>query len=41
MMGFRVFWLQGSAPYLGGGFGHFYNYAPVKIEYAVCVYIKQ
>ena len=26
---------MGSAPYLGGGFGHFYNYAPVKIEYAV------
>ena len=25
----------GSAPYLGGGFGHFYNYAPVHIEYAV------
>lgn len=30
-----LFWLQGSAPYLGGGFGHFYHYAPVKIEYAV------
>lgn len=30
-----VFWLQGSAPYLGGGFGHFYNYAPMKIEYAI------
>lgn len=30
-----LFWLQGSAPYLGGGFGHFYNYAPVKIEYAI------
>lgn len=30
-----LFWLQGSAPFLGGGFGHFYNYAPVKIEYAI------
>ncbi|HEY3592071.1 MAG TPA: glutathione-dependent disulfide-bond oxidoreductase [Buttiauxella sp.] len=30
-----LFWLQGSAPYLGGGFGHFYNYAPFKIEYAI------
>ncbi|WP_058911072.1 glutathione-dependent disulfide-bond oxidoreductase [Entomohabitans teleogrylli] len=30
-----LFWLQGSAPYLGGGFGHFYQYAPVKIEYAI------
>ncbi|WP_298718104.1 glutathione-dependent disulfide-bond oxidoreductase [uncultured Oceanisphaera sp.] len=30
-----LFWLQGSAPYLGGGFGHFYAYAPVKIEYAI------
>ncbi len=30
-----LFWLQGSAPYLGGGFGHFYHYAPEKIEYAV------
>jgi GST-like protein len=30
-----LFWLQGSAPYLGGGFGHFYNYAPVKIQYAI------
>lgn len=30
-----LFWLQGSAPYLGGGFGHFYSYAPVKIEYAI------
>ncbi len=26
---------MGSAPYLGGGFGHFYAYAPVKIEYAI------
>jgi len=30
-----VFWQMGSAPYLGGGFGHFYRYAPTKIEYAI------
>ncbi len=30
-----LFWLQGSAPYLGGGFGHFYSYAPKKNEYAI------
>lgn len=30
-----LFWLQGAAPYLGGGFGHFYHYAPEKIEYAI------
>jgi GST-like protein len=30
-----LFWLMGSAPYLGGGFGHFYSYAPTKIEYCV------
>ncbi|MBF7686384.1 glutathione-dependent disulfide-bond oxidoreductase [Acinetobacter sp. B10A] len=30
-----LFWLQGSAPYIGGGFGHFYVYAPQKIEYAI------
>lgn len=30
-----LFWQMGSAPYLGGGFGHFYNYAPVKIEYGI------
>jgi GST-like protein len=30
-----LFWLQGSAPYFGGGFGHFYAYAPQKIEYAI------
>ena len=30
-----VFWQMGSAPYLGGGFGHFYAYAPMKIEYAI------
>ena len=30
-----LFWQVGSGPYLGGGFGHFYNYAPTKIEYAI------
>jgi GST-like protein len=30
-----LFWQMGSAPYLGGGFGHFYAYAPQKIEYAI------
>jgi GST-like protein len=30
-----VFWQMGSAPFLGGGFGHFYAYAPVKLEYAI------
>ena len=30
-----LFWQAGSAPYLGGGFGHFYAYAPTKIEYAI------
>ncbi|MFG1498203.1 glutathione-dependent disulfide-bond oxidoreductase [Saccharospirillum sp. HFRX-1] len=30
-----LFWQMGSAPYLGGGFGHFYHYAPVKIQYAI------
>ena len=30
-----LFWLQGSAPYLGGGFGHFYSYAPQKNKYAI------
>lgn len=30
-----LFWLQGAAPYLGGGFGHFYAYAPEKFEYAI------
>jgi len=30
-----LFWQIGAAPYLGGGFGHFYAYAPVKIEYAI------
>lgn len=30
-----LFWLQGSAPFLGGGFGHFYHYAPEKLEYPI------
>ena len=30
-----LFWQMGSGPYLGGGFGHFYAYAPFKIEYAI------
>jgi GST-like protein len=30
-----LMWQMGAAPYLGGGFGHFYAYAPVKIEYAI------
>eukprot|EP00635_Sarcinochrysidales_sp_CCMP3193_P003331 CAMPEP_0118919872 /NCGR_PEP_ID=MMETSP1166-20130328/18780_1 /TAXON_ID=1104430 /ORGANISM="Chrysoreinhardia sp, Strain CCMP3193" /LENGTH=283 /DNA_ID=CAMNT_0006860407 /DNA_START=139 /DNA_END=990 /DNA_ORIENTATION=+ len=30
-----LFWQMGTAPYVGGGFGHFYSYAPVKIQYAI------
>lgn len=30
-----LFWQMGSAPYVGGGLGHFYSYAPIKIEYAI------
>jgi GST-like protein len=30
-----LFWQMGSAPFIGGGFGHFYAYAPTKIEYAI------
>lgn len=30
-----LFWQVGSAPYVGGGFGHFYQYAPIKIEYCI------
>ncbi|CAM3636154.1 glutathione-dependent disulfide-bond oxidoreductase [Polynucleobacter brandtiae] len=30
-----LFWQMGSAPYLGGGFGHFYSYAPFKMEYPI------
>jgi GST-like protein len=36
-----LFWLHGSAPYLGGGFGHFYAYAPFKIEYAIDRYTME
>ena len=36
-----LFWLMGSAPYLGGGFGHFYSYAPIKIEYAIDRYAME
>ena len=35
------FWQMGSAPYLGGGFGHFYAYAPTKIEYAIDRYAME
>ena len=30
-----LFWQMGSAPYLGGGFGHFYHYAPEKLQYPI------
>lgn len=36
-----LFWQVGSAPYLGGGFGHFYAYAPIKIEYAINRYAME
>ena len=36
-----LFWQMASAPYLGGGFGHFYNYAPLKIEYAINRYAME
>ncbi len=36
-----LFWQAGSAPFLGGGFGHFYAYAPMKIEYAVDRYAME
>ena len=36
-----LFWQMGSAPYLGGGFGHFYQYAPIKIEYAIDRYAME
>src|ERR1017187_10038500 len=36
-----LFWQVGSAPYLGGGFGHFYADAPVKIEYAIDRYAME
>ncbi len=36
-----LFWQMGSAPFLGGGFGHFYLYAPTKIEYAIDRYAME
>jgi GST-like protein len=36
-----LFWQMGSAPFLGGGFGHFYAYAPTKIEYAINRYAME
>lgn len=36
-----LFWQVGSAPFIGGGFGHFYNYAPIKIEYAIDRYAME
>ena len=36
-----LFWQMGSAPYVGGGFGHFYAYAPTKIEYAIDRYAME
>jgi GSH-dependent disulfide-bond oxidoreductase len=36
-----VMWLMGAAPFLGGGFGHFYAYAPTKIEYAIDRYAME
>jgi len=36
-----LFWQVGSAPFLGGGFGHFYAYAPTKIEYAINRYAME
>lgn len=36
-----LFWQMGSAPFLGGGFGHFYAYAPQKIEYAIDRYTME
>ncbi|MCK0746231.1 glutathione-dependent disulfide-bond oxidoreductase [Chromohalobacter nigrandesensis] len=36
-----LFWQMGSAPFLGGGFGHFYSYAPVKLEYPIDRYAME
>jgi GST-like protein len=36
-----LFWQMGSAPYLGGGFGHFYAYAPEKLEYPIDRYTME
>ena len=36
-----LMWQMGSAPFLGGGFGHFFAYAPIKIEYAINRYAME
>lgn len=36
-----LMWQMGSAPFIGGGFGHFYAYAPIKIEYAIDRYAME
>ncbi|NEZ05010.1 glutathione-dependent disulfide-bond oxidoreductase [Wenzhouxiangella sp. XN201] len=36
-----LFWQMGASPFLGGGFGHFYKYAPVKIKYAIDRYTME
>ncbi len=36
-----LFWQVGSTPYVGGGFAHFYKYAPIKIEYAIDRYTME
>jgi len=36
-----LFWQMGSAPFLGGGFGHFYAYAPIKLEYPINRYAME
>ena len=36
-----LFWQMGSAPFVGGGFGHFYSYAPIKLEYAIDRYTME
>jgi GST-like protein len=36
-----LFWQVGSAPFVGGGFGHFYTYAPIKVEYAINRYTME
>ena len=36
-----LFWQMGSAPYLGGGFGHFFSYAPAKMEYPIDRYAME
>src|SRR3546814_2314241 len=36
-----LFWQMGSAPFLGGGFGHFYAYAPTKLEYPINRYAME